>query len=131
MRGPELYGERQSRAADLSVCGGDRQPVVRQGWREAGRDRRAGDAVGVDDIAVAPKPRLLLQGVGRPLHALRAVCILPRVCQWGDASIQQKKIFLIIITIGLPHPRQAAFTHFTFDHEKRNSEASECSKVRR
>lgn len=57
------YGglKRGSCLPHLSVGGGDGQPVVRQRGREAGRDGRAGNAVGVDVLAVAPRRALVLQ----------------------------------------------------------------------
>lgn len=46
----------------LSVIGWDRQSVIRQRGGEAGRNRRAGDPVGMDVLAVATKGALVIQG---------------------------------------------------------------------
>lgn len=51
----------------LSVIGRDRQSVIRQRGGEAGRNRRAGDAVGMDMLTVTTQGALILQGALGPL----------------------------------------------------------------
>lgn len=54
----------------LSVIGGDRQSVVRQGRSEACRNGRARDAVGMNIFVVAAQPSLLFQRVWNALSWL-------------------------------------------------------------
>lgn len=67
----------------LSVIGGDRQSVIRQRGGEAGRNRCARDAVGVDVLAVATQGALVLQGA---LRALRHRFGWLRLCRLALAT---------------------------------------------
>lgn len=63
----------------LSVIGRDRQSVIRQRRGEAGGNRRAGDAVGMDVLTVAAQGALVFNGaLSAPCHCFSwlRLCLL-------------------------------------------------------